>query len=356
MPTKPVMITRAPRGTQSSTTTGPRTTPLWQQALARAIKDPETLLQRLGLPSTSLPSAQAGHRLFRTRIPESYLARMRPGNPDDPLLRQVMPRNEETHELPGFVSDPVGDHDALAAPGVVHKYHGRALLLTTGACAIHCRYCFRREFDYAEHNPAQDDWEPALDYIAGHPELHEIILSGGDPLALSDVRLKRLADRLAAIPHLQRLRIHTRLPVVLPERVDDALLTWLGQGRLQHVLVLHANHPREFAAPADAALRRLQAAGITLLNQAVLLAGVNDDVETLVELQEAGFRLGVLPYYLHQLDRTRGTAHFEVPDARAHALYQALHARLPGYLVPRLAREISGAPGKTLLALFPGRE
>ncbi|WP_017940651.1 MULTISPECIES: EF-P beta-lysylation protein EpmB [unclassified Thioalkalivibrio] len=347
------MITREPHGTQPS---APRATPAWQQALARAIDNPDALAARLELPREALPGMQAGHRLFRTRIPESYLARIHPGDPRDPLLLQALPDAREAVESPGFVSDPVGDHDALAAPGVVHKYHGRVLLLTTGACAIHCRYCFRREFDYADHNPARDDWTPALEYIAGNPDIHEVILSGGDPLSLSDTRLARLAERLAGIPHLERLRIHTRLPVVLPERVDDRLLAWLGQGRLQHILVLHANHPREFAAPADAALQRLRAAGVTLLNQAVLLAGINDDAETLIELQEAGFRLGVLPYYLHQLDRTRGTAHFEVSDARAGALYRDLHARLPGYLVPRLAREIPGEPGKTLRAPWSGRE
>ncbi|WP_026340584.1 EF-P beta-lysylation protein EpmB [Thioalkalivibrio sp. ALJT] len=346
------MITREPRGTQPS---APRSTPVWQQALAGAIRDPDTLLQRLGLAPDAIPGMQAAHQLFRTRVPESYLARMRPGDAHDPLLLQALPRGEETHEQPGFTSDPVGDHDALVAPGLVHKYHGRVLLLTTGACAIHCRYCFRREFDYADHSPARDDWNAALAYIAGRPEIHEVILSGGDPLALSDQRLARLAERLADIPQLQRLRIHTRLPVILPERVDADLLGWLGQGRLQHILVLHANHPREFAAPADQALRRLAEAGVTLLNQAVLLAGINDDIDTLAALQETGFRLGVLPYYLHQLDRTRGTAHFEVSTDRARELYRALHARLPGYLVPRLAREIPGEPGKTLLTSSPSR-
>lgn len=346
MPTKPFMITRDPRGTQSVPEPA---TPTWQRALAQAVTDPEVLARRLGLAPERIPGMRAGHRLFRTLVPESYLERIRPGDPHDPLLLQVLPQDAEVRDRPGFVADPVGDHDALAAPGVVHKYQGRALLLTTGACAIHCRYCFRREFDYAEHNPARDDWRPALAYIEQRPNIREVILSGGDPLTLGDHRLARLANRLEGIPHLQRLRIHTRLPVVLPERVDDALLEWLGQGRLQHVLVLHANHPREFDAPADTALRRLHAAGIQLLNQAVLLAGINDDPGTLVALQEAGFRLGVVPYYLHQLDRTRGAAHFEVPQARAQELYRALHARLPGYLVPRLVREIPGEPGKTVL-------
>jgi len=346
MPSKPVMITRTPPRTQPPAA---GTTPAWQQALARALSDPQTLARRLGLPPSALPGMEAGHRLFRTRIPESYLARIRPGDPRDPLLLQALPQGRETEVHPGFVADPVGDHDALAAPGVVHKYHGRVLLLTTGACAIHCRYCFRREFDYADHNPAQDDWGPALAYIAEHTDIREVILSGGDPLSLTDARLARLVARLEDIPHVERLRIHTRLPVVLPERVDERLLGWLGQGRLRHVLVLHANHPREFAAPADAALERLRATGITLLNQAVLLAGINDSVDTLCALQETAFRHGVLPYYLHALDRTRGTAHFEVSAERTRALYAALHERLPGYLLPRLARETAGEPGKTLM-------
>ncbi len=338
MPTKPSILTRTSPATH---------TPRWQHSLAAAIRDPEALARRLGLAPEHLPGMQAGHTGFPIRVPESWLARIVPGDPADPLLRQVLPVTAETDEVPGFVADPVGDHNALAAPGVVHKYAGRALLLTTGACAIHCRYCFRREFDYAEHNPARDDWGPALEYLAARPDIHEVILSGGDPLSQSDSRLARLVARLEAIPHIQRLRIHTRLPVVLPERVDDALLGWLGQGRLQHVLVLHANHPREFAAPADRALERLRACGITLLNQAVLLAGVNDDADTLVELQETGFRHGVLPYYLHCLDRTRGTAHFEVAADRATALYREMHRRLPGYLLPRRVREIAGEPGKT---------
>ncbi len=349
MPTKPLMITRPERGTH---------TPAWQRALARAICDPHTLARRLNLPLAELPGMQRGDQLFRTRIPESYLARIRTGDPHDPLLLQALPQAREADATPGFVADPVGDHAALVAPGVVHKYHGRALLLTTGACAIHCRYCFRREFPYTEHNPAHQDWEPALGYLARHRDIEEVILSGGDPLTLSDRRLADLAERLAAIPHLQRLRIHTRLPVVLPERVDDALLGWLGHGRLQHVVVLHANHPREFEAPADTALARLRAAGVVLLNQAVLLAGINDAVDTLCELQQAGFRHGVLPYYLHLLDRTRGTAHFEVPPERARALYAALHARLPGYLMPRLAREVAGQAGKQLFpaSTFPDME
>jgi len=340
MPTNPVMITRARAQAQ---------TPAWQQAWAGALRDPHQLLRRLGLDPTLAAGAAEAHGLFRLRVPESYLARIRPGDPHDPLLLQVLPQAAEALEQPGFVPDPVDDAAAMAAPGLLHKYHGRVLLIATGACAIHCRYCFRREFPYGEFGVLHDQMS-ALDYIRTHPDVTEVILSGGDPLALADHRLAELLERLERIPHLRRLRIHTRLPVVLPERVDDGLLSWLGQGRLQQVLVLHANHPREFDPPADVALNRLRASGVTLLNQSVLLAGVNDDLGTLCALQERAFAAGILPYYLHLLDPVRGAAHFEVPEARARQLHAGLASRLPGYLVPRLVREVPGAPGKVPLA------
>lgn len=336
MPANPIMIPRA---------IAPAQTPAWQQALSRAITDPLQLLQRLGLDPALLPDMACGHDLFRTRVPESYLARIQPGDPRDPLLLQVLPQGAEALERPEFVADPVNDAGAMAAPGLLHKYRGRVLLITTGACAIHCRYCFRRGFPYGAFNAVRD-WEPALGYIRAHPEVTEVILSGGDPLTLPDPRLADLVHRLEQIPQVRRLRIHSRLPVVLPERVDDGLLSWLGQGRLDHVLVLHANHPREFDAPADRALARLRGTRVTLLNQSVLLAGVNDDPDTLCRLQEAGFAAGVLPYYLHLLDRVRGAGHFEVTEARARALHDAMRARLPGYLLPRLVREIPGEPAK----------
>jgi L-lysine 2,3-aminomutase len=337
MPTKPIMIPGAG---------APAQTPGWQRALAEAVRDPCELLRRLRLDPSDLPGMQAADGAFRTRVPESYLARIRPGDPRDPLLLQVLPSGAELLERPGFGADPVGDREAMAAPGLLHKYQGRALLVTTGACAIHCRYCFRREFPYGEFI-ASRDWEGALEHLRRTPDITEVILSGGDPLTLPDHRLRELLHRLEQIPHLRRLRVHTRLPVVLPERVDDGLLSWLGRGRLQHVVVLHANHPREFEAPADTALARLRGSGIVLLNQSVLLAGVNDDADTLCALQEAAFRAGVLPYYLHLLDRARGVGHFEVGQAQALALRTAMLHRLPGYLVPRMVREVPGAPGKT---------
>lgn len=337
MSTKPKMIPRPVTAAQPVR---------WQHALASAVRDPLELLRRLRLDARDFPDLSRADHGFRTRVPESYLARIQPGNPRDPLLLQVLPQGAELLERPGFGPDPVGDHAAMAAPGLLHKYHGRALLVTTGACAIHCRYCFRREFPYSAFS-TPGNWEPALEYLREHREIRELILSGGDPLTLPDSRLRDLVRNLENIPHLQRLRIHTRLPVVLPERIDDELLSWIGRGRLEHVLVLHANHPREFEGPAERAIARLRASGITLLNQSVLLAGVNDDADTLCTLQETGFQVGVLPYYLHLLDRARGTGHFEVPDHRARALYAELRARLPGYLVPRMVREQPGAPGKT---------
>lgn len=339
MPTNPVMIPRAPAHAQTAQ---------WQRAWARAIRDPRELLRRLGLDASLLPGAEQGHSLFRTCVPDSYLARIRPGDPHDPLLLQVLPRAPEALEHPGFVPDPVDDAAAMAAPGLLHKYAGRMLLITTGACAIHCRYCFRREFPYGGFGAARD-WAPALEYIRTHPDISEVILSGGDPLALPDASLSDLARQLEQIPHLRRLRIHSRLPVVLPERVDRGLLSWLGRGRLRQALVLHVNHPREYAAPADRALAKLRATGLTLLNQSVLLSGINDELETLCELQERGFAAGVLPYYLHLLDRVRGVAHFEVAETRARELHAGMRARLPGYLVPRLVREVPGALGKVPL-------
>ncbi|MFW6092428.1 MAG: EF-P beta-lysylation protein EpmB [Pseudomonadota bacterium] len=319
----------------------------WQQALARAIRDPEQLVERLRLPCDLLPAARRAAGLFPLRVPECYADRMRPGDPDDPLLAQVLPLRAEFDEAPAFLDDPVGDSAALRGQGVLHKYHGRALLVATGACAVHCRYCFRRHFPYADANASADRWRSALDYLADHDDVSEVILSGGDPLTLNDQRLTALARALAEIPHLRRLRIHSRLPVVLPERVDAALLHWLTTSRLKPVMVIHANHGNEIDAGVADAVARLRERQVPVLNQAVLLAGVNDSVEAQAELNERLFDAGVMPYYLHLLDRVRGAAHFEVDEPRARHLHAELRARLPGYLVPRLVREDAGAPAKT---------
>lgn len=319
--------------------------PAWQRALAGAVRDAGELRELLGLPAG--PAGDAG---FPLRVPRSYVARMRRGDPRDPLLAQVLPAAAEARTTPGFGPDPVGDRAAMIRPGVLHKYHGRVLLTTTGACAIHCRYCFRREFPYADANPRPDDWRGALDYIAERDDVEEVILSGGDPLSLTDARLADLVRRIEAIPHVTTLRLHTRMPVVLPERVDDDLCAWLGATRLATVVVLHANHGNEIDAAVTAAARRLAACDATLLNQSVLLRGVNDDPAALADLSRRLFAAGVLPYYLHLLDPVRGAAHFEVRADEARRLMSAVAGRLPGYLVPRLVAEQAGRPGKTPIA------
>lgn len=319
----------------------------WQAQLRDAITEPAVLFRRLGLDPAELPASLAASRDFALRVPEAYLSRIEPGNWADPLLRQVLPLGLELTSPDGYSDDPLAEADANPAPGLIHKYHGRVLLIVSGACAINCRYCFRRAFPYEANNPGRRDWQRALAYIAGDASISEVILSGGDPLAAPDRQLEWLVTALAAIPHVQRLRVHTRLPVVIPDRIDDSCLAWLTGSRLQPVMVLHINHPRELDAQVGEACRRLRVAGVPLLNQAVLLAEVNDNSETLITLSEALFAHGVLPYYLHLLDRVRGAAHFEVSEQRAVALMAQLRARLPGYLMPRLVREEPLAPAKT---------
>jgi EF-P beta-lysylation protein EpmB len=271
---------------------------------------------------------------------------MRPGDPHDPLLRQVLPLGDELLDAPGYSVDAVGDAAARIAPGLLHKYRGRALLIATGACAVHCRYCFRRSYAYGEEPRRLEEWEPAFTAIAADASLHEIILSGGDPLMLTDARLAAMIERLEAIPHLRRLRIHSRLPIVLPDRMMPGLTGLLCATRLTPIMVVHANHPREIQGDCADALRTLVRAGIPTLNQAVLLRGVNDDVDALAALCERLIDLGVMPYYLHQLDRVRGAAHFEVPEETGRALVAELRRRLPGYAVPRYVREVPGADHK----------
>ena len=318
----------------------------WQQLWRQAIRDPAELLSRLGLEPAALGVSEAALQQFAQRVPEGFVARMRHGDPHDPLLRQVLPIDAEMRQVPGFSLDAVGDGAAKKATGVIQKYRGRALLVTTGSCAINCRYCFRRHFDYGTENAAKGGWQDAVRAIAEDPGIDEVILSGGDPLSLATHKLVELTDALRAIPHLRRLRIHSRLPVVLPERVDEDLVAWLGSLPWPLAFVIHANHANEFDAGVDAALGRLRAAGAQLLNQAVLLRGVNDSEDALAALSERSFAAGVMPYYLYQLDRVEGVAHFEVDDATAKALIAALTARLSGYLVPKLVRELPGDPSK----------
>ncbi|HEX2668548.1 MAG TPA: EF-P beta-lysylation protein EpmB [Gammaproteobacteria bacterium] len=323
----------------------------WQTEMAEAVRDPAELLALLELDPRWLEPARRAAAGFPLRVPRAFLARIAKGDPADPLLRQVLPLGEELAAAPGYSRDPVGDLPSVAAKGLLHKYQGRVLLITTGACGVHCRYCFRRHFPYAEENARSGEWKEALDYLAADRSVREVILSGGDPLALNDERLAALERSLSAIPHIRRLRIHTRQPVVLPSRVDEALLGWLKASRLQKVMVLHVNHAREIDAAVKEACARLRGAGVTLLNQTVLLRNVNDSADALEALSEALFEAQVLPYYLNLLDPVEGAAHFDVPEAEALALLDAIRARLPGYLVPKLVREVPGAPAK--MPVFP---
>lgn len=333
---KTTMITR--RETHSQ--------PAWRRELSRAITDPGVLLDALRLDRSLLPDARHAARRFGLRVPRGFVARMTPGDPCDPLLRQILPLGEELEQAAGFGADPVGDCKAETVPGLVRKYDGRVLLIANGACAVNCRYCFRREFPYAGHTAVGGNQAGAIAEIVRDPSVSEVILSGGDPLMLTDAKLKKLTDSLSSAPQITRLRIHTRLPVVLPERVDDGLEEWMSSLPWPVVVVVHVNHPREVDGSVSAAFRRLRDLGANLLNQSVLLNGVNDDVRTLIDLSEALFAAGVMPYYIHMLDRVSGAAHFEVPEPEAVRIMAAVRDNLPGYLVPRLVREVPGARSK----------
>ncbi|MFA5628301.1 MAG: EF-P beta-lysylation protein EpmB [Thiohalomonadaceae bacterium] len=326
--------------------TSAENSPLWQRELAAAIRDPAELLKLLQLSPSALPTVDLAVGSFPLRVPRSFVKRMRIDDPQDPLLRQVLPTVAEHLAMSGYLSDPVGDLPASQAGGILHKYHGRVLLITTGACAIHCRYCFRRHFPYTELR--MGEFNNALAYLEQHQEVSEVILSGGDPLMLNDQRLAELTHKLAEIPHLQRLRIHSRLPIVLPSRIDEHLLDWFAGSRLQPVLVVHANHPQELDNEVAEAASRLRERGVFLLNQTVLLAGINDDADTLIELSKRLFASGIQPYYLHALDKVQGAQHFNNND-RLKSLIPIMRARLPGYLVPQAVCEEAGQASKTPL-------
>jgi len=311
----------------------------WQRELREAVHDSAHLLKLLELPASLLTQTITTKQRFMLRVPKGYVARMRKGDPNDPLLRQVLPSLEEHKQLQGFRLDPVGDTAAEKVPCLLHKYQGRVLWITTGACAIHCRYCFRQHYHYAISHASN---QAVLDAIRSDASITEVILSGGDPLILSDKYLSELVQNLVHISHVQRLRLHTRLPIVLPERVNDELLTWLTETRLQVVMIVHVNHPNEIDESVNKVLQRLVDVGITVLNQSVLLRGVNDNAATLIALSERLLNSRVLPYYLHLLDRVQGAAHFEVPIETAALLLEEMRIALPGYLVPKLVREVTG--------------
>jgi EF-P beta-lysylation protein EpmB len=317
----------------------------WQDELSKAVRDVAELRSMVGLGGgEGDPVAAEALSRLPLKVPRPFVRRMRPGDAADPLLRQVLPSARELDTVPGFGPDPVRELQGMTGHGgPLRKYHGRALILVTAGCGIHCRYCFRR---HIPSGTGEGGWDRALEEIAADPSLEEVVLSGGDPLLVDDERLAGLASRLAAIPHLRWLRVHSRLPVVVPQRVEESLLTWLTGTRLRPVMVVHANHTNEVDGDVRSALGRLREAGVTVLNQVVLLRGVNADVQALRELSEVLFSAGVLPYYLHLLDRVQGAAHFEVDEAEARTIWWQLASSLPGYLVPRLVREVVGAPCK----------
>lgn len=318
----------------------------WQQQLADAFNNIEELCHYLYLSPDDLPISIAAAENFPLRVPLSFAACMEKGNPHDPLLRQVLPIKDELIAYPGFSHDPVGDLASATQTGVLHKYHGRVLLINTGSCAINCRYCFRRNFPYADLQLSKQKEDDAIHAIQDDTTISEVILSGGDPLLLSDARLTRLIQQLDNINHLKRIRIHSRLPIVLPARITDALLKVLNLSCKHIVIVVHCNHANELSEPVIAACNRLKHGGVTLFNQSVLLKGVNDNAKVLSELSEQLFRHGVIPYYLHLLDKATGTGHFEVLEAEALSLIRQVQTALPGYLTPKLVKEQAGAASK----------
>ena len=321
----------------------------WQQQLAGAFSNIEDLCRYLSLSYKDLPVSVAATKSFPLRVPVGFADCMEKGNPDDPLLRQVLPINEELVTYPGFTNDPVGDLASAALTGVLHKYHGRVLLINTGSCAINCRYCFRRNFPYADLQLSKQAESEAINYIQDHTDISEVILSGGDPLLLSDERLGKLLQQLNAIEHIKRIRIHSRLPIVLPARISSVFINTLKLTSKTMVLVVHCNHANEISAEVISAFLRLRASGITVFNQSVLLQGVNDNAAVLCELSEKLFSHGVIPYYLHLLDKATGTGHFEVTESQAIALVAEVKALLPGYLVPKLVKEQAGGSSKQTL-------
>ncbi|CAM3463853.1 putative aminomutase [Xenorhabdus nematophila ATCC 19061] len=324
---------------------------VWLKQLADVITDPDELLHLLSLNTHSiLKEGHGAKRLFPLRVPRSFAARMKKGDPRDPLLLQVLTAREEFAVTPDFSTDPL-DEQRSVVPGLLHKYRNRALLLVKGGCAVNCRYCFRRHFPYEDNKGNKNNWQLALDYIGQHPEIDEIIFSGGDPLMAKDHELDWLISRIESIPHVKRLRIHTRLPVVIPERITLALCNRLAQSHLQVIMVTHINHANEIDNEFRGSMTRLKQAGVTLLNQSVFLRDINDNAETLADLSNVLFDTGILPYYIHVLDKVQGAAHFLVNDEEAKIIMRELLSKVSGYLVPRLTREIGGEPSKTPLDL-----
>ncbi len=320
--------------------------PNWQKDLAQSFTDPLQLLQFLEIPTQAWLEAAKARKLFPLRVPRPFARRMQKGNPCDPLLLQVLTQTAEFQLAEGYSQDPLEEQDNQV-PGLLHKYQSRVLLIVRGGCAVNCRYCFRRHFPYQDNSLNKSQWQQAFDYIAADDKIDEVIFSGGDPLMAKDSHLAWMAGQIGQIPHVKTLRIHTRLPVVIPSRISDEFVHWFAKGKFNPVMILHINHANEIDAELRAKLLALRSQGVTLLNQAVLLNKINDSAPAQIALNQALFAAGVMPYYLHMLDKVQGAAHFDVPDRRAREIMAEVIKRQPGYLVPKLVREIGGQPGKT---------
>lgn len=322
----------------------------WQAQMSDLITDPAELLNILQLsPAQLLSGAILASSQFKLRVPRAFVDKMRVGDPLDPLLLQVLPHHLELEQHAGYVTDPLGEEAANQLPGVLHKYKSRFLLTLTGACAVHCRYCFRRHFPYQANLPKENDWLAMQQYLLDHPEINEVIFSGGDPLTLSNRKLALWFERLESLPQIKTLRIHSRVPIVIPHRIDDEFLQLLANRKFQIVLVVHANHANELDDFTCAQLKRVAAQQIWVFNQAVILNKVNDSAACLVDLSQRLFQAQVMPYYLHVLDKVQGAHHFDMQPEKIDLIYQELLASLPGYLVPKLVREIAGENNKTPL-------
>lgn len=322
----------------------------WQKELASVVTSPQQLLTMLNIQPDDYLQHFNARKLFPVRVPKPFIERMEKGNVNDPLLKQVMPLSDEFTQVDGYVSDPLEEHDTVAE-GLLHKYRHRVLMIVKAGCAVNCRYCFRRHFPYQDNSPNKARWQSALNYIDQHTEINEVIFSGGDPLMANDQHLTWLIGQIEAISHVKRIRIHTRLPIVIPQRITQDFVELLAKSRLKPVIVFHINHQQEIDRHVAKAVSKLTQAKISLFNQSVLLKGVNDDANTLAELSEALFDIGIQPYYLHLLDKVQGAAHFDLDESKAQTIVRELMAILPGFLMPKLVREIAGEANKTPINL-----
>jgi len=321
----------------------------WQQSIQAAITDPLELIQVLNLDQALIEPAKTAAKLFPLRVTREFIARMEHGNQNDPLLNQVLPLGAENNILPGYSADPLNEEASNPLPGLLHKYYGRVLVTLTSACGINCRYCFRREFPYEKNNPGSRGWEDILNYIKKDPTISEVIFSGGDPLMMTDKILSERVAQLNQITHIKTLRIHTRMPIILPSRICDELIAWMKKTKLKLIMVVHCNHANEINNDVIDAMQKLKLIGVTLLNQSVLLKNINDSADALINLSEKLFSANILPYYLHVLDKVTGAAHFDLPRETAISLHKKIMEKLPGYLVPKLVTEVAGEKSKKYL-------